>query len=49
MDALKGLGEYVKTFGYAKEKYNPAPSKAAKKVPKQKMGGVTKKCKYGCN
>ena len=52
MDAVKALGEYVSTFGYAKERYNPAPSKAAKKTPKQKMGGVTKaksgKCKYGC-
>lgn len=43
MDALKGLGEYVKTFGYATEGYNPAPSKKAKKsMPKQKNGGLTK-------
>ena len=42
MDAVKALGEYVSTFGYAKEGYNPAPSKSAKKTPKQKMGGVTK-------
>jgi len=45
MDALKGLGEYVSTFGYAKEKYNPAPSKEAKKsMPESKMkkGGTVK-------
>ena len=27
LDALKALGEYVSTFGYAKEGYNPAPKK----------------------
>ena len=48
MDAVKDLGKYVSTFGLATEKYNPAPSKAAKKTPKQKMGGKTKKCAYGC-
>ena len=48
MDAVKDLGKYVSTFGLATEKYNPAPSKAAKKTPKNKMGGMTKKCAYGC-
>ena len=48
MDAVKGFGKYVSTFGLATEKYNPAPSKAAKKTPKNKMGGMTKKCAYGC-
>lgn len=38
MDALKALGEYVSTFGYATEGYNPAPNKGAKKtMPKKNM------------
>ncbi len=47
MDALKALVEYVTTFGYAKEGYNPAPSKeATKKMPEKKKGGQmkSKKC-----
>ena len=39
MDALKALGKYVTTFGFAKEGYNPAPSKKASKPmvkPKKK-------------
>jgi hypothetical protein len=46
MDGLKALGEFVSTFGYAKEKYNPAPSKeGTKKMPKDKMkaGGMLKR------
>jgi hypothetical protein len=46
MDAIKDLGKYVSTFGLAKEKYNPAPSKeATKKLPKDKMkaGGMLKR------
>ena len=27
MDGLKALGKYVSTFGFATEKYNPAPKK----------------------
>ena len=42
MDALKALGEYVTTFGFATEGYNPAPSKKAKTTPKQKKGGAVK-------
>jgi len=47
MDALRALQEYVTTFGYAKEGYNPAPSKeATKKMPEKKKGGQmkSKKC-----
>jgi hypothetical protein len=46
MDAVKALGEYVSTFGYAKEKYNPAPSReGVKKMPESKMkkGGMLKR------
>ena len=43
MDALKALGNYITTFGFATEGYNPAPSKKAKTTPKQKKGGVVKK------
>ena len=47
-DALKALGEYVSTFGYAKEKYNPAPSReGTKKMPEDKKpmksGGMLKR------
>ena len=42
MDALKALGKYVTTFGFATEGYNPAPSKKAKTIPKQKKGGAIK-------
>ena len=42
MDALKALAEYVATFGFATEGYNPAPSKKAKTTPKQKKGGAVK-------
>ena len=31
MDAVKALGEYVTTFGFAKEGYNPNPKKTTKK------------------
>ena len=41
-DALKALGKYVTTFGFANEEYNPAPSKKAKTMPKQKKGGAVK-------
>jgi hypothetical protein len=37
MDAVKALGKYVSTFGFATEGYNPAPSKKAKK--RMKNGG----------
>jgi hypothetical protein len=41
MDALKALGKYVSTFGFATEGYNPAPSKKAKKaMPTMKKGGM---------
>lgn len=40
MDALKALGKYVTTFGFATEGYNPAPSKKAKKT--MKTGGSIK-------
>jgi hypothetical protein len=44
MDALKALGKYVSTFGFATEGYNPAPSKKAKKTtPKMAVGGTTTK------
>ena len=41
-DAVKALGKYVSTFGFATEGYNPAPSKGAKKTmlkKKMKNGG----------
>ena len=44
MDALKALGKYASTFGFATEGYNPAPSKKAKKTtPKMAVGGTTTK------
>jgi hypothetical protein len=43
MDALKDLGKYVSTGGLATEKYNPAPSKQARK--KMQAGGVVKSTK----
>jgi hypothetical protein len=42
MDALNALGKYFTTFGFATEGYNPAPSKKAKTIPKQKKGGAVK-------
>jgi hypothetical protein len=45
MDALKAFVDYVSTFGYATEGYNPAPSKEAKKsmpASKMKRGGTVK-------
>jgi hypothetical protein len=41
MDAVKDLGKYISTGGLATEKYNPAPSKGAKK--KMKAGGMIKR------
>jgi hypothetical protein len=35
MDALKALGQYVSTFGFATEGYNPAPKKTAVKTKKK--------------
>ena len=44
MDALKALGKYASTFGFATEGYNPAPSKKAKKpMKKMAVGGTTTK------
>jgi hypothetical protein len=48
-DAIKNVGKYVSTFGFAKEGYNPAPKKQIKKsvtvnkkelfpIPKKKTG-----------
>ena len=52
-DILKGRGVIAKKGmkvkkAQADKALSPAPSKAAKKTPKQKMGGKTKKCMYGC-
>ena len=41
MDALKALGKYITTFGFATEGYNPAPNKKVT-TPKQKLGGSIK-------
>jgi hypothetical protein len=41
MDALKALGKYVTTFGFATEGYNPNPNKKVT-TPKQKKGGTVK-------
>lgn len=47
MDAVKALGKYVSTFGFATDKYNPATQReqAIKKMPKSKMkaGGMLKR------
>jgi hypothetical protein len=43
MDGLKDLGKYISTGGLATEKYNPAPSKQARK--KMQAGGVVKSTK----
>lgn len=43
MDALKALGKYITTFGFATEGYNPAPSKKAKKTMKNGGGIKAKK------
>jgi hypothetical protein len=41
MDALKALGKYITTFGFATEGYNPNPKKKVT-TPKQKKGGAVK-------